>query len=347
MNLKEFAQHLGLSQTTVSRALNGYPEVSESTRRRVLEAADAIGYRPNTRAKALATGRSMMIGHVIPRTDRNEIVNPIFSDFIAGAAEVYLKAGYSIVLSVAADTDDEKVFREMLDHHTVDGLILHAPRLNDPRVGIMTEIGLPFVVHGRASGVETPYSWVDVDNRRSFKRATEFLADLGHSRIALVNGREHMDFAHRRRSGYLEALEERGISPDEGLMRSGEMTEAYGYQAARDLLARGDPPTAFLAASMITAIGIRRAAEEAGLKLGRDLSVITYDDDLSYFRNGGEEIIFTSLRSSVRDAGFRAAERLIALIEQPGEPTTVMLETDLIIGRSTGPAPSPLRLRKA
>ena len=347
MNLKELAQHLGLSQTTVSRALNGYPEVSEATRRRVLEAAGAVGYRPNTRAKALATGRSMTIGHVLPRADRTEIVNPIFSDFISGAAEVYLSAGYSILLSIAAETGDAKAFREMVDHHAVDGLVLHAPRLNDPRIAILTEIGLPFVVHGRASGVEIPYSWVDVDNRRSFRRATAFLADLGHSRIALVNGREHMDYAHRRRTGYVEALGERGIPVDEGLMRSGEMTEEYGYEAARSLLARGDPPTAFLAASMITAIGIRRAAEEVGLKLGRDLSVITYDDDLSYFRNGGAETIFTALRSSVREAGLRAAERLIALIEQPGEPTTLMLETDLVIGNSTGPAPSPLRLRKA
>ena len=87
MNLKELARTLGLSQTTVSRALNGYPEVAEATRRRVLRAAREHNYLPNARAKGLATGRAMAVGHVIPVSSRHEIVNPIFADFIAGAGE--------------------------------------------------------------------------------------------------------------------------------------------------------------------------------------------------------------------------------------------------------------------
>ena len=89
MNLKELSSILGLSQTTVSRALNDYPEVSEATRRRVKEFARKHNYSPNTRAKGLATGRSMAIGHVIPISTQHEIVNPVFADFIAGAGEVY------------------------------------------------------------------------------------------------------------------------------------------------------------------------------------------------------------------------------------------------------------------
>ena len=103
MNLKELSQTLGLSQTTVSRALNGYPEVSEATRQRVEAAARTHNYRPNTRAKSLATGQAMAIGHVIPLATRHEMVNPVFADFIAGAAGTYARHGYEMVLSVIED----------------------------------------------------------------------------------------------------------------------------------------------------------------------------------------------------------------------------------------------------
>ncbi|MGI9369372.1 MAG: LacI family DNA-binding transcriptional regulator, partial [Ruegeria sp.] len=94
MTLKELSDLLGLSQTTVSRALNGYPEVSEATRIRVQAAAAKHGYSPNSRAKGLATGKAMVIGHVIPSSSQHEMVNPIFGDFVAGAARTYAEHGY-------------------------------------------------------------------------------------------------------------------------------------------------------------------------------------------------------------------------------------------------------------
>lgn len=341
MNLKELARRLDLSPTTVSRALNGYPEVNESTRERVMAAARRFNYQPNTRAIRLATGRAMAIGHVIPIATRHEIVNPVFADFIAGAGEVYSRAGYDMVLSVVADEDEEQTYRTLKARGTVDGVIIHAPRLNDPRIALLHEIGLPFVVHGRSTGVAAPYPWVDVNNRRAFKRATEFLLDLGHRRIALVNGLEFMDFAIRRRGGYVDALTTRGIALDPALMFSDEMSEASGYGAARAALDLPDPPTAFIASSMISGMGVRRAVEEAGLKTGRDVSVIIHDDDLSYMKNGADVPIYTATRSSVRQAGRIAAEMLIDMMRDPeGTARERLLEAELIIGQSSGPAPA-------
>ncbi|MEO1155574.1 MAG: LacI family DNA-binding transcriptional regulator, partial [Pseudomonadota bacterium] len=100
MNLKELAASLNLSQTTVSRALNGYPEVRAETRARVEAAAKAANYQPNSRARRLATGRAMTIGHVIPLSDQHQMVNPIFSDFLAGAGETYAREGYDLLLSI-------------------------------------------------------------------------------------------------------------------------------------------------------------------------------------------------------------------------------------------------------
>jgi LacI family transcriptional regulator len=340
MNLRQLASTLGLSPTTVSRALNGYPEVNEKTRLRVIEAAREHDYRPNTRAKSLATGRAMAIGHVIPVSTRHEIVNPVFADFIAGAGETYARAGYDMLLTVVNDGEEARIYRELKARGSVDGVIVHGPRAADPRIDMLHQIGLPFVVHGRATGSNVPYSWLDINNRSAFRRATEFLLDLGHRRIGLINGLEWMDYAIRRRTGYLEALDARGVAPDSHLMYAGEMTETNGYRAARAMLALPDPPSAILTSSMISAIGVRRAAWAERCELGRDLSIITHDDELSYLRNGDEVPIFTATRSSVRMAGRMAAEMLLDLVaSDDAAPQNRLLEAELIIGQSTGPAP--------
>ena len=340
VKLKELSERLGLSPTTVSRALNGYPEVNEETRQRVMAAARHHNYRPNTRAIRLATGRAMAVGHVIPNATKHEIVNPIFGDFIAGAGEAYSRAGYDMVLSVVPDEMEEQAYRELKSKGSVDGVILHAPQMNDRRIPLLNEIGLPFVVHGRASGSEKPYSWIDVNNRRAFQRATEFLLDLGHQRIGLVNGLEYMDFAIRRRKGFESAMSDRAMVCDPDLMASEEMTEFSGFRAASRMLALPRPPTAFLSASMLSGMGIRRAIEGRGLRMGRDVSLIIFDDDLGYLRNGEDVPIFTATRSSVREAGRLSAQMLLQIIADPSSaPQNRLLEAELILGQSTGPAP--------
>ena len=347
MNLRELSQTLGLSQTTVSRALNGYPEVSEATRKRVSDAALEHNYRPNTRAKGLATGRSMAIAHVIPQTSHHEMVNPVFADFIAGAGEIYAANGYEMILSMTGGRDEAKVYRDIRAKNSVDGVIVHAPRLNDSRLELLQEIGLPFVVHGRFGHETDGYHWLDMNNRRAFARATGFLAELGHRRIALLNGLEEMDFADRRRSGYLSAFRKHGLDVDDALMASYEMTEYTGFDVTQAWLNLPNPPTAILTSSMIMAMGARRAIHAAGLVLGRDVSLISHDDDLSYFRNVGAVPEFTTLRSSVRDHGRRAAAMLLRVIDSPGATLEQeLLEAELTLGQSTGPAPVPLRATK-
>ncbi len=340
MTLKELSDLLRLSQTTVSRALNGYPEVSESTRVRVQAAAAKHGYRPNSRAKGLATGKAMVIGHVIPSSSQHEMVNPVFGDFVAGAARTYAEHGYDMMFTHSDDTSIEDSYRSLFKRGAVDGVVLQGPKVDEPRLSVLSRMGVPFIVHGRSTGADQPYDWVDVNNKRSFQRATQFLIDLGHRRIALINGLEDMDFAQRRRLGYVEALEQSGIDPDPQLMRSAEMTEVFGHQATCEMLELDDPPTAILASSIIPAIGVRRALEEAGLKMGRDVSVIAHDDELSYMKNGQDVPIFTAIRSSVRHAGELAADLLIERINAPDDPPkTRLLEAELVVGSSTGPAP--------
>lgn len=342
MNLRELSASLGLSQTTVSRALNGYPEVKEATRLRVQAAAKAANYSPNSRARRLATGRAMAIGHVMPLNGREELVNPIFADFIAGAGEIYAREGYDLHLAMVPIEGTEAAYRQMAANASVDAVMVQSPTLNDPRIALLKELGLPFIVHGRTAPPHD-YNWFDIANARGFRRATDLLLDLGHRRIALLNGPETLDFALRRRRGFEEALCHRGLTPNPGFLHSDIMTEQYGYRTACALLDRDDAPTAFVVSSIIPAIGVRRAAGERGLRTGRDISIVCHDDVLSYLDNDGRDApegpAFTATRSSIRAAGRRCAEILLSLIDDPDQPPIQELwETDLTLGRSTGPA---------
>lgn len=343
MNLKDLAATLGLSQTTVSRALNGYPEVSAATRERVLAAAQEHGYRPDSRARSLATGRSMAVGLVIPMSSKQEMVNPIFADFVAGAAETFSGHGYDLVLSLVANADEESVYRAPTTRGRVDGLIMQAPLTGDSRIAVLKQTGLPFVVHGRTSDHDETYAWLDMDNITAFRRATRHLLDLGHRRIALLNGLEAMDFARRRRAGFREALGERGLVEDPDLMTSAAMTMTYGHDEALRMLALPAPPTAFLTSSMLIAMGVQRALGDRGLRMGHDVSVVTHDDGLSYLPNGDPGApVFTATHSSVREAGQRSAEMLLKMIDNPDcAPLQTYLTSSFVIGPSSGPAPTP------
>ncbi len=339
MNLKELSEKLGLSQTTVSRALNGFPEVKAETRARVAEAARQYNYSPNSRAKGLATGRAFSIGHIIPLSTRSELVNPVFTDFIAGAGETYSRRGYDLTLSVVRDEDEEQAYRDMASKGKVDGIIVHSPKTNDPRIELLKSIGIPFVVHGRGANTDVDYCWVDVNNKSAFRRATEFLLDLGHERLALVNGDEDMHFAARRRMGFEEAHANHNMKADPNLIRGQNMTEDFGYRCTQEMLETEAPPTGYVVSSMLMAIGVRRALQDRGIQLGRDASLITHDDDLSYLPNSGDVPMFTATQSSVREAGQRCAEMLLDLIAGDIEaPQHDLWEAQLIVGGSTGPA---------
>ena len=309
----------------------------------MLAAAEQHNYRPDLRARGLAIGRTHSIGHIIPVSQQHEMVNPVFADFIAGAGDVYSRAGYDMRLSVVRPDKELATYRELAARRSVDGVMVHGPRLNDPRIPLLRDLGLPFVVHGRADEVDGDYSWLDVNNDGAFARATDLLLDLGHERIGLVNGLEEMTFAARRRRGYEASLRARGIEPDPALVASSEMTEPYGYHCVKDMLRMDRPPSAFVVASVVSAIGARRAIHESGYRIGRDVSVVTFDDELSYMRDDQAVPSFTATRSSVRAAGVRCAQLLLEQIDDPGcPPRTELWESQLVLGKSTGP-----RLRAA
>lgn len=338
INLKSLSELLGLSQTTVSRALNGYPEVSEKTRLRVTGMAKRYNYQPSSSASKLARGRTHTIGHVIP-PNSDIFFNPYFSDFIAGAGALYAKNNYEVLLHAAATPDEETVYRELAQSKRVDGVVVHEPKINDPRIALLKEIELPFVVHGRSDNTDIDYSWLDVDNYEAIFRATEFLIKLGHRRIGFINGPEIMNFATSRRQGFEGAMEQNDLAVMKGHLFNDNMVESSGYSAAQAMLNHDQPPTAIVTSGILMAMGAQRAISDAGKKLGIDISIIAYDDCLSFLNTSSamDTPLFTCMRSSIREAGKKVAAMLIAQIEKKGSIATHELwKAELVIGKSTG-----------
>ena len=345
MNLKELAGHLELSPTTVSRALNGYPEVSEATRTRVHAAAAELNYRPRHHARQLATGRSLVLGHVVSRS-RHADIAPLFADLMAGAGEAADELGYDTHLRIVEDAEEEAHYREIAASRRVDGVVVHGPLVADPRIALLVGLELPFIVHGR-SDVDAPHAWLDVDNAAAMRRATALLLDLGHTDVALVNGPEALHFARQRRAGFLSAHAAHGLEPAARRIFPGPLVEHRGHDAASALLDGPRPPSAIVCAGLLPAWGVLRAALERGLVPGVDLSIVAYDDGVSWLANRGGDgadgpaadgPLFTTVRASIHEAGRRLVHHLVRAIGDPSAPPTAeTLPTELVLGRSTGP----------
>lgn len=337
MRLKDLAEHLGLSQTTVSRALNGYPEVNEATRLRVTETAARLGYRPNASALRLATGRAGAIGLVLRGADE---LGPHMSEFMAGMSGRMSTEEIDILLITVENYQDEMAaYRRLAASQKVDAFVLHSPTLKDARAELLLDLNIPFVMHGRTN-IGLPVAWLDIDNTSAIERATSHLLDLGHRRIALLNGVKGRTFAEHREIGYLAALSARGVAFDAALMGNSVFTDEVAFRMAQAMLELRPRPTAFLAGSMMTALGVFRAIRQAGLVLGKDVSMIAHDDVFPYLNADNMYPTMSTTRSSIRQAGGRVAELVLQVLGgKPLEDVHELWPVELVLRESSRPPP--------
>lgn len=340
MNLKQLSRMLDLSQTTVSRALNGYPEVSEETRRRVMDAAKRHGYRPNPSARRLATGKTGMIGYVLP-TGASVDIDPHFVEFLSGLGDYARSHELDLVLSPADADDQETTYRRIVANRQVDAVYISSPRPLDRRVALLQTLGIPFIVHGRSEGFGFDYPYIDIDNEGAFHEATRLMLQLGHRRVALINGDTGETFAQHRERGVRRALGTAGLDLGGDMVVSTPMTEENGYRAARRLLERHDRPTAIACSSLIMALGVVRALRDLGLSVPGDVSLIAHDDVFPWLRPENFSVPLSTTRSSIRAAGARVAERLAARIAGLEEGARgEVWPVDLVVRASIAGAPA-------
>lgn len=274
-SLKHLAQSLGLSITTVSRALDGYSDVAPATRERVRAAAQAIHYRPNSAARSLRRRKAEVVAVTLP-TEPGRFGPPIFLDMLAACGQRLAEEGLDLMLLPTAGRAKEmETYRRLLDGRRADAVIVVRTRLDDERVAFLKERGIPFVTHGRTARPDE-HAFIDGDGEAGFREAARNLASLGHRHIAHIAAPQDLTFAHLRRKGWLAALEEVGFS--EPLEYTVLPTEAGGYEAAQWLMQQSTPPTALLCATDSMAIGALSALKERGLVAGRDIAVIGHDN---------------------------------------------------------------------
>lgn len=332
--LRALASSLGLSITTVSRALDGYGDVSATTRERVRRAAEAANYRPNAAARRLRTGATETVSLVLPG-DPGHFDEPLYMELLAALGAGLDAAGLDLmVLAARSPSEELALYRRLVEERRTDGIVLARTRVDDARIRYLAESGIPFVVMGRTETTR-PYAHVDGDGTAAFAAATRRLIALGHREIAYVGASADFTFSTLRRDGWTAAMTAAGLSP--AISTETAATEQGGLAAVRALLQSTPRPTAILCATDRIAIGGLRAIKEAGLGVPRDVSIVGHDNlSASAFT----EPALTTMELPVTKVGTRLAKMLIALIGGADARDFAEVWPVLPIERaSTGPAP--------
>lgn len=336
--IHDVAKEAGVSIATVSYVLNESKRVADDTRRRVLEAAERLGYRANIMARNLQASETRLLGYTW-RPSPVGTFNPILDRFLQAIAEAAARHDYRILTFPSNSIQDERdTYRELMRIGQVDGFVLSNTNLHDQRVSLLLDAKFPFVAFGR-SNPEWDFPWVDVDGSAGFDMAARHLIDLGHRRIACLAWPESSLTGQYRTDGYRAAMTRAGLNVNpEWIVRCGNFyTEAY--EATRRLLALSPAirPTAIVAMSDLMAMGAINAGWDAGLHIGPELSVVGFDDSpvARFFRPS-----LTSVHQPIGEVGERLATMLADLARNRplAEPHVLLKPTLEVRESSAAPA---------
>lgn len=319
ITISDVSEALGLTKSTVSRALNGYPDISDATRLRVTRMAERMGYRPLSQAQGMKTGRTRSLGLVVQMSE-HDAHRPFLAEFLAGISWVASRKGWT--LTVATSDSEEathQTFRALVSDRKADGFILPRTMISDPRIDLLRDMEVPFVLFGR-TGDDRDCAWFDILGEDAMRDAVLHLARLGHQRIGFVNGGARYNYSLLRHAGFLQGMDMAGLTVDPALMAANAVDEDDGANAVRHMLQTRQPPTAIVFALDRAALGLYRVAADLGLQVGQALSVISYDGTLE---GAAATPPLSTFAVDIRLAGERLA--------------------DLLINRIRGDAPEDLR----
>ena len=347
VRLKDIAKKVGFSVTTVSRALTGYDDVAEETRNLIVQTAEEMGYRPDVMARRLQKQRTDTLGFVVP-TFGPRFSDPFFSELLAGIGNEAASHDYDLLVSTQPpDTPAEALaYDRLVRERRVDGMLLTRTRINDVRIAYLLERNFPFTVFGR-SQVQTDYPYVDMDGERGIYDATQHLIELGHQDIAIILPPGDLMFTVHRRTGFYRAMQAHGLTMDAAWEESGDLTERGGYAATYRLLAGSRRPTAIVACNDLMALGVMRAAQEYGLVVGQNLSVVGFDD-ITLAENAHPPL--TTVRQPIYQIGRHVCYMLVRTLSGEAldvDESQVLFEPELVIRDSSGPPLDRIRGRPA
>ena len=312
LTIQDIARLAGVSKATVSRVLNHNPSVDPTLRERVMHVVQERGFVPNVTAIGLAGGRTRLIGVLAP-----PLIWPSVPEIMRGVAEYMEDTAYEIVLYSVNFGNVERNHSDVLDRilalRLASGLLAIFPGELTHHLTQHFQRGLPIVmIDDQEKPTRIP--WVGIDNKASAYKATRYLLELGHTRIAHIMGPQHYYCAIERHEGYCQALQEAGITPDPDLLLQGRFEPLSGRQCAETLLSRDRTtwPSAIFAANDQMAYGVLEYAERQGIRVPEDITVIGFDDNIlsAHMRPP-----LTTVRQPFSEMGHKAIEILLTMID--------------------------------
>ena len=326
--MKQVAEKAKVSTTTVSHVINNTRVVSSDVRERVLNVIQELRYIPSAVARSLKNDRTHTIGMMIPNNS-----NPYFAELIQGIEDESFKLGYNIILCNSYDDPKKQVaYIRVLMEKRIDGLILVSSGSDAELSQLLDDESIPKVLVDRElTGVAADF--IESNHEQGGYLATKYLLDLGHRNIACVSGPRDLLPSRDRVSGYMKALQEAGVAFREDCLLHSDFTSQGGFTAFQQLLALANPPSAIFASNDLMAIGGICAANQAGIKIPEELSVIGYDDiALASFSNPP----LTTVVQPKYDIGVLTARVLVDRINNAELPfRRELLSTSLKVRQST------------
>lgn len=328
----DVARVAGVSHATVSRVVNGSQNVRDETRARVESAMRELGYVAHVSARALARGRTQVIGLLAEEVD-----NAFFTAVIGGVDQQASAQGYDFLLCTThARREKEAEYVARLSRGMVDGLLIVLPRGLPDYVEQLRTDHFPFVLidyDDDAPGCGV----VNASNRSGTRDAIRYLIGLGHRRIGFITGGDNVGAARARLAGYRDEMTAAGLAVRPGDVLEGDFMETRGHAAASEMLRRPDRPTAIFASSDMAAFGVMRAAHDLDIDVPTGLSVVGFDDIAEAARVNPA---LTTVRQPLREMGRVAVNQLLARLADPRQPPArVVLDTELIVRGTAAPPP--------
>ncbi len=333
VTINDVARLAGVSKKTVSRVINNSPLLRAETREKVQKVIAESGFAPDPQARGLAFRRSFLVGMIYDNPSPNYVVN-----MQQGVLDAVRGSGLELVVhpcNRASETFLSDV-RGFIVRQKLFGVVMPPSVSEDERVvAILKEAECPYVRIASVS-LDEPRHMVVTNDSTGAAEAAHHLAALGHRRIAFISGPDSFRSSHERGRGFAEGLAEHGLTLDPAYTRVGAYTFESGVEAARDLLAMADRPTAIFAGNDEMAIGVMKAARDAGLDVPFDLSICGFDDLPMASRVWPN---LTTVRLPIRDMGRMAAEKLTASIRGLDAATLTQPEVrpSLVVRDSTAP----------
>jgi DNA-binding LacI/PurR family transcriptional regulator len=333
--IADIALKAQVSKGAVSYALNGQPGVSETTRARILSIASEMGWTPNSAARALSASRTDTIGFVLARPASTLGYEPFFMEFVSGIQAELLHRNRGLLLQVVADLEAEiDVYKRWWAARRVDGVLVVDLHTDDPRVEPLSRLGLPAVIVGGPRGAES-LTTVTTDDGAGMTSVMEYLAALGHRRVARVAGLPELLHTQMRTEAFDAAAKRLGL--DGATVVETDYSQDLGARATRSLLSQANRPTAIIFDNDVMAVAGMSVTAEMGLSVPSDVSLVAWDDSpLCRLTHPP----LTAMSRDVASYGAHCTRRLLEVIDG-AEPANYHDATPTLVPRGTTGQPVP------